>query len=80
MFCTDGLQGILESIHKIYPASKIQRCFVHIQRNTALKSRVKISAKITNDFKNVDRQEYERLAELVNQKHSINVKIKLNFI
>lgn len=33
LFCTDGLSGMENVINESFPASNIQRCLVHIQRN-----------------------------------------------
>lgn len=50
---TDGLSGIEESIHCIYPNAQFQQCCVHISRNIAHKVRVTDRKEICNDFKAV---------------------------
>ncbi|HFU2044714.1 TPA: transposase, partial [Enterococcus faecium] len=37
---TDGLSGIDDSIHSVYPNAQFQQCCVHISRNIAHKVRV----------------------------------------
>lgn len=53
LFVTDGLQGMPEAIHKVFPHADHQRCLVHISRNLYRKVRVKDRKEITEDFKNV---------------------------
>ena len=48
---TDGLSGINNSIHSIYPNAQFQQCCVHISRNIAHKVRVSDRQEICNDFK-----------------------------
>ena len=38
---TDGLSGIEESIHSVYPNAQFQQCCVHVSRNIAHKVRVR---------------------------------------
>ncbi len=37
---TDGLKGITDSIHSVYPNAQFQQCCVHVARNSAHKVRV----------------------------------------
>ncbi|WP_277892405.1 IS256 family transposase [Enterococcus lactis] len=48
---TDGLSGINDSIHSIYPNAQFQQCCVHISRNIAHKVRVGDRQEVCNDFK-----------------------------
>ncbi|HGF8246314.1 TPA: IS256 family transposase [Enterococcus faecium] len=48
---TDGLSGINDSIHSVYPNAQFQRCCVHISRNIAHKVRVSDRQEICSDFK-----------------------------
>lgn len=51
MFITDGLQGMPEAIHRVFPDSMCQRCLVHVGRNMASGARTKDRFEILNDFK-----------------------------
>ena len=48
---TDGLSGIEESIHSLYPNAQFQQCCVHLSRNIAHKVRVLDRKEICKDFK-----------------------------
>ncbi|EHM35876.1 Transposase for insertion sequence element IS905, partial [Enterococcus faecium E4452] len=48
---TDGLSGIDDSIHSVYPNAQFQQCCVHISRNIAHKVRVSDRQEICSDFK-----------------------------
>ena len=48
---TDGLSGIDDSLHSIYPNAQFQQCCVHISRNIAHKVRVSDRQEVCNDFK-----------------------------
>ncbi|TNW81106.1 transposase, partial [Enterococcus faecium] len=48
---TDGLCGINDSIHSVYPNAQFQQCSVHISRNIAHKVRVSDRQEICSDFK-----------------------------
>ncbi|MDT6847474.1 IS256 family transposase [Enterococcus faecium] len=48
---TDGLSGIDDSIHSVYPNAQFQQCCVHISRNIAHKVRVRGRKEICEDFK-----------------------------
>lgn len=50
---TDGLSGINDSIHNVYPNAQFQQCCVHVSRNIAHKVRVSDRREICNDFKSV---------------------------
>ncbi|GMA45874.1 IS256 family transposase [Tetragenococcus muriaticus] len=53
LFITDGLKGMKEKIHQIYPQAQYQHCCVHVSRNLAHKVRVKDRKEICEDFKTV---------------------------
>lgn len=53
VFVTDGLNGMKEAIHKVYPTAKQQRCLVHVSRNIANKVSKNNRAPMLNDFKEV---------------------------
>jgi len=63
LFVTDGLSGITEAISSCFPASRIQRCLVHVQRNIFSKARVKDRKEITDDFKMVYEANTKELAQ-----------------
>ena len=50
---TDGLSGIHDSIHSVYPNAQFQQCCVHVSRNIAHKVRVKDRKEICDDFKTI---------------------------
>lgn len=50
---TDGLSGIDDGIHSVYPNAQFQQCCVHVSRNIAHKVRVKDRKEICDDFKTV---------------------------
>ena len=56
---TDGLSGIEDSIHCIYPNAQFQQCCVHVSRNIAHKVRVTDRKEICDDFKTV----YQAISE-----------------
>ncbi|WP_077701822.1 IS256 family transposase [Virgibacillus dokdonensis] len=53
LFISDGLTGMTDAIHRVYPKAKHQVCCVHVARNIAKKVRVKDRAEILSDFKTV---------------------------
>lgn len=53
LFISDGLPGMTDAIHRVYPKAKHQVCCVHVARNIASKVRVKDRQAILDDFKNV---------------------------
>lgn len=59
---TDGLTGIEDSIHAIYPNAQFQQCCVHISRNIAHKVRVSDRKEICDDFKQVYQATYKEEA------------------
>ncbi|MFD1362799.1 IS256 family transposase [Lentibacillus salinarum] len=53
LFISDGLNGMTDALHRVYPKAKHQVCCVHVSRNIANKVRVKDRAAILDDFKAV---------------------------
>ncbi|MDQ8329694.1 transposase, partial [Enterococcus faecium] len=53
LFITDGLKGMKDTIHQIYPKAKYQHCCVHVSRNIVHKVCVKDRKEICDDFKAV---------------------------
>ncbi|MBU8600417.1 transposase [Virgibacillus pantothenticus] len=51
LFISDGLTGMTDAIHRVYPKAKHQVCCVHVARNIAKKVRVKDRSEILSDFK-----------------------------
>jgi len=51
LFSSDGLPGMTDAIHRVYPKTKHQVCCVHVARNIASKVRVKDRSAILDDFK-----------------------------
>ena len=50
---TDGLSGIEESIHSVYPNAQFQQCCVHVSINIAHKVRIRDRKEICEEFKAV---------------------------
>lgn len=50
---TDGLSGIEESIHSVYPNAQFQQCCVQVSRNIAHKVRIRDRKEICEEFKAV---------------------------
>lgn len=50
---TDGLSGIEESIHSVYPNAQFQQCYVHVSINIAHKVRIRDRKEICEEFKAV---------------------------
>lgn len=53
LFIIDGLKGMKDTIHQIYPKAKYQHCCVHVSRNIAHKIRAKDRKEICDNFKAV---------------------------
>lgn len=51
LFVTDGLKGMADTIHQVFPKAAYQHCFVHVSRNIASKVRVSDRKEICDDFK-----------------------------
>ena len=61
LFITDGLKGMKDTIHQIYPKAKYQHCCIHVSRNIAHKVRVKDRKEICDDFKESSRNRWAKL-------------------
>lgn len=53
LFCTDGLNGMPDAIHRVYGTAKIERCLLHVSRNISSKVRANDKSRILEDFKAV---------------------------
>lgn len=53
LFVTDGLKGIKDTIHHIFPQAAYQHCCVHVSRNISSKVRVADRKEICEDFKTI---------------------------
>lgn len=52
-FCVDGLAGFKEAIQAVYPQAEIQRCVIHILRNSFKYINYNDLKKFSSDFKSV---------------------------
>lgn len=52
-FCMDGLPGFKEAIQAVYPQAQIQRCIIHMLRNSFQYVDYKDIKKFSSDFKAV---------------------------
>ncbi len=52
-FCVDGLSGFKEAISAVYPQAQIQRCVIHMLRNSFKYVNYSDLKKFSNDFKAV---------------------------
>ena len=52
-FCVDGLTGFKEAIHAVYPQAQIQRCVIHMLRNSFKYVNYTDLKNFANDFKMV---------------------------
>ena len=52
-FCVDGLAGFKEAISAVYPQAQIQRCVIHMPRNSFKYVNYSDLKKFSNDFKAV---------------------------
>lgn len=55
LFISDGLPGIKDSIHSVFPKAKYQTCFIHVARNISHKVRVSDRKAICEDLKSLYR-------------------------
>lgn len=68
----DGLTGLEEAFHSVYPKADVQRCVVHKMRNTFPKIRVKDKVEFIDDLKKVYTSPcYE---DAVRQFHAVELK------
>ena len=61
-FCVDGLTGFKEAIHAVYPQAEVQRCIIHMLRNSFKYVSYKDIKKFAADFKAVYKAPTEELA------------------
>ena len=61
-FCVDGLPGFKEAIHAVFPQAQIQRCVIHMLRNSFKYVSYKDLRKFASDFKNVYNAPTESMA------------------
>lgn len=52
-FCVDGLTGFKEAINAVYPEAEVQRCIIHMLRNSFKYVSYKDIKKFASDFKAV---------------------------
>ena len=61
-FCVDGLAGFKEAIYAVYPQAEVQRCIIHMLRNSFKYVSYKDIKKFAADFKAVYKAPTEELA------------------
>ena len=61
-FCVDGLTGFKEAINAIYPDAEVQRCIIHMLRNSFKYVSYKDIKKFASDFKAVYKAPTEEAA------------------
>ena len=61
-FCVDGLPGFKEAIHAVYPEAEVQRCIIHMLRNSFKYISYKDLKRFAADFKAVYKAPTEDLA------------------
>lgn len=61
-FCVDGLSGFREAIHAVFPDSQVQRCVIHMLRNSFKYVSYKDLKRFAADFKSVYKAPTEDLA------------------
>ncbi|MPW27385.1 IS256 family transposase, partial [Alkalibaculum sp. M08DMB] len=61
-FCVDGLSGFKEAINAVYPKAQVQRCIIHMLRNSFKYVSYKDLKKFSSDFKSVYRAPNEQVA------------------
>ena len=78
-FCVDGLPGFKEAIQAVYPQAQIQRCVIHMLRNSFQYVNYKDLKKFSSDFKAVYNAPTEEaaLAGLEGVKETWGKKISL---
>lgn len=71
-FCVDGLPGFKEAIQAVFPSAQVQRCVIHMLRNSFKYINYADLKKFSADFKNVYNAPNESLAltelEIVREK------------
>lgn len=61
-FCVDGLAGFKEAINAVYPEAEVQRCIIHMLRNSFKYVSYKDIKKFASDFKAVYKAPTEEAA------------------
>ncbi len=61
-FCVDGLSVFKEAINSAYPKAQVQRCIIHMLRNSFKYVSYKDNKKFASDFKAVYKAPNEELA------------------
>lgn len=61
-FCVDGLTGFKEAINAVYPDAEVQRCIIHMLRNSFKYVSYKDIKKFASDFKAVYKAPTEEVA------------------
>lgn len=61
-FCVDGLSGFKEAINAVYPKAEVQRCIIHMLRNSFKYVSYKDIKKFSSDFKAVYKAPTEEVA------------------
>ena len=61
-FCVDGLSGFKEAINAVYPNAQVQRCIIHMLRNSFKYVSYKDIKRFATDFKAVYKAPNEELA------------------
>ena len=61
-FCVDGLSGFKEAINSVYPNAEVQRCIIHMLRNSFKYVSYKDIRKFSSDFKAVYKAPTEEIA------------------
>ena len=71
-FCVDGLPGFKEAIQAVFPSAQVQRCVIHMLRNSFKYINYSYLKKFSADFKNVYNAPNESIAldelEIVREK------------
>lgn len=62
-FCVDGLKGFKEAIQAVYPKSEVQRCIIHMLRNSFKYASYKDIKKFASDFKAIYKAPTEEVAQ-----------------
>lgn len=65
LFISDGLAGIKESIHSVFPKARYQTCFIHVTRNISHRVPVSDREAICEDLKLLYRAADKATAEQV---------------
>ncbi|MGP4074239.1 IS256 family transposase [Piscibacillus sp. B03] len=72
LFISDGLKGMTDAIHSVYPKAKHQVCCVHAARHISSKVRVSDRSNVMADFKEIyqakDRDEANKALKVFSEK------------